>query len=330
MTISVIVPIYNTQDYLRECIESLLNQTYKHLEIILIDDGSTDKSPEICDEYALRDDRIRVVHKTNEGVSAARNDGIRLATGDYIAFVDSDDIVDIQMFDSLVNNAQKHGAEISMCNFGAAGRDIAEEPHGIVCMDSYRALKHLYLDMDICFVSFWGKIFRRDFFDDITIPSVRCAEDNYILYKLILKAEKLVFDKKKMYHYRYRENSATKTFDEASSEDFRAFGEQMRLWESLKRTDLHRMCFVRGFKRFFMTMDCARGAQKSDFFELSMKTAYEKFVNEHVEKVRVGFIEKQMYKTDWLDGKNHKIPFYFIRIKDYLRNYRFLKKNSLR
>ena len=106
--ISVIVPVYNVEDYLDRCIESIINQTYKNLEIILVDDGSTDSSGKKCDEYALRDGRIKVFHKENGGVSSARNMGLDIATGDYIGFVDSDDLLEHNMYEMLLNNAEKH------------------------------------------------------------------------------------------------------------------------------------------------------------------------------------------------------------------------------
>ena len=330
MTVSVVVPIYNTEEYLRQCLDSIVGQSYFDLEIILIDDGSTDSSPSICDEYALRDKRVKVIHKKNEGVSIARNTGVDASAGEYLAFVDSDDVLDLQMFERLVNNAQKYNAEISVCDFGSVGGVAVRKSEETICMDSNRALKHLYLDKEICFVSFCGKTFKRELFANVTIPSVRCAEDNYVLYKLLLKAESITFDNRKMYFYRYRENSATKMFDAASAEDFRAFGEQMELWKALGRKDLHRMCFIRGFKRLFMTMDCASNARKSEDFEVAMKNAYDKFVNDNLEHVRIGFLEKRMHRTDWFDGKKHHIPFYYIRIKDYLRNFCFLRKYSLK
>lgn len=330
--ISVIIPVYNVEKYLYRCLNSIINQSYKDLEIILVNDGSTDSSGQICDDFSKKDNRIKVIHKENEGVSIARNTGISIATGDYLAFVDSDDFIDEKMFERLLNNAIKNDADISMCNFKSTGGDICECTYinEEYVFDSQRALKHLYIDMDLCFVIFCAKLFKRHLFDDIVIPSVICGEDNYILYKILLKAKTIAYDKSTMYMYFYRPGSATKTFNESSSEDFRAFSEQMYFWEKEGRMDLHRMCFVRCFKRLVMTMDCSRNAPKIEGFNEMMKQAYEKCINEHIDKVKIGFIEKKMYLTDWFDGKNHTIPFYYIRIKDYLRNYRFMKKYSLR
>lgn len=330
--ISVIVPIYNTEKYLHRCLNSIINQTYKELEIILVDDGSKDSSPQICDEFAEKDSRVKVIHKKNEGVANARNTAISMATGEYLAFVDSDDFIDKAMFERLINNAVKNDADIAICGFKITSGDECEtiyidEEH---TFNSQRALEHLYIDMDFCFVTLWGKIFKRDLFNDIIIPSVVCAEDNYVLYKIFLKSKTIVYDKSEMYMYYYRTDSATKTFNESSSEDFRAFSEQMYFWEKEGRMDLHRMCFVRCFKRLIMTMGCAKGNPKIEGFNQMMKEAYEKCINEHIDKVNIGWLEKKMYLTDWCDEQKHTIPYYYIRIKDYLRNYKFMKNYSLR
>jgi glycosyltransferase involved in cell wall biosynthesis len=113
--ISIIVPIYNIAEYASECIQSLINQTYKNIEIILVDDGSTDHSPAICDEFAEQDERIKVIHKRNGGLSDARNAGLDVATGEYIGFVDGDDWVDEDMYETLYHLIYEHQADISIC-----------------------------------------------------------------------------------------------------------------------------------------------------------------------------------------------------------------------
>ena len=115
--ISVIVPVYNVEKYLDKCINSLINQSYNNLEIILIDDGSTDNCGEICDKYALKDNRIKVIHKKNEGLSAARNLGISISKGDYIIFIDSDDWVDKEILLKLLNLIKKYNSDIAVCDY---------------------------------------------------------------------------------------------------------------------------------------------------------------------------------------------------------------------
>ena len=114
--ISVIVPIYNVEQYLRKCIDSIINQTYKNLEIILVDDGSWDNSPRICDEYAKRDNRIKVIHKKNGGLADARNTGLKMITGNYISFIDSDDYIEKTMYEKMIKVILKYNADIIECN----------------------------------------------------------------------------------------------------------------------------------------------------------------------------------------------------------------------
>ena len=115
--ISVIVPVYNVENYIQYCLESLVNQTYKNLQIILVDDGSTDSSGYICDKYALKDKRIKVIHKSNGGLSSARNSGMQLADGNYIGFVDSDDFIMPTFYEELYNLLQKYDSDIAECEF---------------------------------------------------------------------------------------------------------------------------------------------------------------------------------------------------------------------
>ena len=115
--ISIIVAIYNVDQYLEQCIDSIINQSYKNLEIILVNDGSTDNSKNICDYYSEIDKRIKVVHKKNGGVSSARNTGIDIATGDYIAFVDSDDYLELNMYETMINNLEQNQCDMGVCGY---------------------------------------------------------------------------------------------------------------------------------------------------------------------------------------------------------------------
>ena len=115
--ISVVVPIYKVEEYLQRCVDSIINQTYKNLEIILVDDGSPDSCPKMCDNFAKQDKRIKVIHKINAGVSEARNTGLEYATGDYVGFIDSDDYIHPTMYEKLLNGIKKENSDICMCRF---------------------------------------------------------------------------------------------------------------------------------------------------------------------------------------------------------------------
>lgn len=188
--ISLVVPVYNVQEYLPECLDSLLGQSFAAIEIILVDDGSTDASAEICDRYAARDGRIRVVHQQNAGVSKARNVGIRLARGKYLGFVDGDDWVDRDYCKRLYETLIDYRADISICSYYVA-RSRKTKPEAadgkITIYDRKEAIRMLYEDVRIRSFS-WNKLFRRELFDGIGFPEDRImCEDMAIMHKLFYR-----------------------------------------------------------------------------------------------------------------------------------------------
>ena len=150
--ISIVVPVYNVEKYLKKCILSLCNQTYENIEILLIDDGSTDNSAIICDEAEKNDDRIKVLHKTNQGLSSARNEGIKLASGNFIAFVDSDDYIENDMMELLYKNIMMYDAEISACGYIMLYNDrnvVISNNNKVVVYKKIEALEKMFLKNDI-------------------------------------------------------------------------------------------------------------------------------------------------------------------------------------
>lgn len=197
--VSVIVTVYNTEKYVEECIVSLINQTYKNIEIILIDGGSIDNTPEICRKYESKYKNIRLVHKENEGVSAARNRGITEATGDYIFFVDGDDWIENNTIETLVWLEEENKADISF---------IIKEGHTdstgeVLIDDGKKMLLHI---LNVSAVETWGKLFKKQLFDDIRFPEGKLHEDLYIMPTIFLKCKKVVAYHKGLYHYRIRED----------------------------------------------------------------------------------------------------------------------------
>lgn len=209
--ISIIVPVYNVKEYMEQCIDSLINQTYKNLEIIVVDDGSTDESSQLCDQLKKKDNRISVYHKSNGGLSDARNYGLSYATGDYIGFVDSDDWISLSMYEDLMRMADKYNADIVSC-----GRYIHNSKKILCCRftsiektySSEKALKEILLSREID-VAMWDKIFRADLFKDISFPVGENNEDIAIFYKLIGNANLIVHSGTIGYHYRKRQGSIT-------------------------------------------------------------------------------------------------------------------------
>ena len=211
--ISIIVPIYNVQQYLEKCVNSLIKQSYKNIEIILVDDGSTDKSGEIADGLKKNDSRIRVFHKNNGGLSDARNFGIKQAKGKYIGFIDSDDYIENEMYEFLYNNLIENKADISICgrfvNYDD-GRELTQYKTGIKkVMDNVDGLIALnsfkYFDMSAC-----DKLYEKSLFNDIEFPYGLKCEDYYTMYKLFDKSRMIVYESKPMYHYYKWEGSISR------------------------------------------------------------------------------------------------------------------------
>lgn len=207
--ISVIVPLYNTGKYLPECLDSILNQTYPHLDILLINDGSTDDSGKIADAYASRDRRIKVFHKTNGGVSSARNLGIDHATGDYIAFVDSDDAICENYFESLISNAEKYDADISFCISHIMGRSSKTHKQvSYYLFSRNEGISHL-LRADL-FGCALNKMYKSHLLVNYRTPEdIAINEDLLMNYYLFSRADRILFFSDTLYLYRHREGSAS-------------------------------------------------------------------------------------------------------------------------
>ena len=206
--ISIIVPIYNIEEYISKCIDSLIRQTYTNIEILLIDDGSTDQSGVIADEYAKIDSRIIVYHKENGGLSDARNFGIDRAKGQYIAFVDGDDFIYPQMYEILKKYLCKENADISLCEYDSGpdgDKNKIVETSELVC----RVVtgKEILTTYSVIYVVAWNKLYRTDIFSDVRYPKGRFHEDEFVAHRLLFKCKKIVFIKESFYFYRKRSQS---------------------------------------------------------------------------------------------------------------------------
>ena len=212
--VSVIVPVYNVEKFLPQCIDSLLAQTHPDLEIILVDDGSKDSSGSICDAYAQQDSRVTVLHQENRGQAAARNLGIREAKGEYIGFVDSDDFVESNMYESMLRAALQHDAQIVSCGMYAVDiqGNVLFESHVLPKERVYSAdaAAEQLLTFGTLNVSCCDKLFRRNLFDDVKYPEGQTNEDAAIIFDLMLQAEKVVHIGLPMYSYRQWSGSTSK------------------------------------------------------------------------------------------------------------------------
>lgn len=210
--ISIIVPVYNVEKYLEKCVDSIINQTYRNLEIILVNDGSTDNSGELCDNLATKDSRIVVYHKENGGVSSARNLGLDRAQGDYIGFVDSDDYIDPDMYELLYSELKKYNTDISMCGLYhvyANKNDIQINEIKHYIMTSEQAIE-MVLDGRFSGVTPGNKLYNRCLFDDLKYnEEINTGEDALIIVKLFGKCKRVSLTTERKYYYYHRENSIT-------------------------------------------------------------------------------------------------------------------------
>lgn len=211
--ISIIIPIYNVEQYLKKCLESILAQTLDDIEVILVNDGSTDKSLDICNQYKLKDPRIKVIDKKNGGLSDARNKGIQIAEGEYIAFLDSDDWVEPNFYKYLWELAQKEKADIAQCDYIEAYHDETiisfKTPIKECTYTGTESLHLLYGNEYVRTVIACSKIYKRSLFEEIQFPIGKIHEDEFTTYKLLHKAGRVTDSNIKMYYYRQRENSIT-------------------------------------------------------------------------------------------------------------------------
>lgn len=211
--ISIIVPVYNVEKYIHKCIDSILAQTFVDFELILVNDGSLDKSGVICDKYAEIDDRIRVIHKENGGQSTARNVALDIAKGKYIGFIDGDDYIDSNMFEILYNTNIKYESQISVCgrynvfDGKIAKFFISDKP---IVMNSKESIRRLlvYNNMDS---SPCDKLFEASLFDNIRFPKGYICEDVAVVYKLLENSKTIVHTGKPLYYYLQREGSTSKS-----------------------------------------------------------------------------------------------------------------------
>ena len=212
--LSVIVPVYNVEKYLKQCVDSIIKQTYKELEIILVDDGSTDSSGQMCEQYKEIDKRIKVVHKENGGLSDARNVGVSVATGEYIAFVDSDDCIHKDMYSILIELLEKYDADMAFAKWQEFFDEIPLESHDteeVLVLDGIEGLEFLIYGKEPYHItlSVWDRVYKRALVELLQFPKGKCYEDVVWSTEVFSHAKKAVYIDRSMYYYRRRSASIT-------------------------------------------------------------------------------------------------------------------------
>lgn len=245
--ISIVVPVYNVEKYLHKCIKSILRQTYENLEIILVNDGSTDKSGEICDYYKIIDKRIKVIHKKNGGLSDARNVGIDISTSEYITFVDSDDYISKDMCEYLYNLISIYKADVSICGFYEAHEEKIIEPiykERLLIMDSKDGIKEILKEKNFNTAA-WAKLYKTSLFKDIRFPYGKISEDLFTIYKIFDSSSKIIFGYEPKYYYMQSPNSIMRSSFNLKKLDTLEALNQIRIFIKYKYPDLEEVAINR-------------------------------------------------------------------------------------
>ena len=234
--ISIIVPVYNVEKYLNECIDSIIAQTYSNIEIILVNDGSTDASGKICDEYEKKDSRIKVIHQDNAGLSAARNAGMAVATGEYLYFVDSDDYVDEKLCEKCIERFDNCNAEVIVFGFDYVDEDGNKIKDYLPCPDQLSSKEMLCKLLSGNMYDYaWNKMYKRYTFDGVVWPVGYVWEDVATIYKVIMKIDTVAILSEALYFYRQRKNSITATMSDKALQDI--FNAKITRYDNVKAFD---------------------------------------------------------------------------------------------
>lgn len=310
--ISIIVPVYNTAIYLPKCIESIQRQTLTDLEIVMIDDGSTDDSLVICKEYALHDNRIKIIHKENGGLSSARNVGLDCATAPFVGFVDSDDYIESTMYEHLYHALVKFKADVASCGVydvfenSTKVRSWVDECFVISAVqECKRALggKH-----DLTIMP--NKLFKKELFSQIRFPEGKITEDDFIFTRLLLQAKQVAVLTKPYYYYIHRSNSITTAkFSIKDLDPIEAYDLNYELIKDSYPELLAAMEFRKCWARFY-ALD-----------KLYLSSSEKKYSD--IEKLLISYLRKKTYFIMFTDffGLAKKIGFLFMMIRPQLYKY---------
>lgn len=245
--VSIIIPVYNVKKYLPRCMESVLAQSLREFEVLLVDDGSTDGSGALCDEYARADERVQVFHQENGGLSQARNTGLAHAKGEYLTFVDSDDFLHPQFLMELVTLLRDTGAQVSVCRYLPVeeGAEPIEESQGPaqspVCLSGRQAVEKIVLESRRFMITAWGKLYSAGLAQWLRFPQGRLHEDEFVTYKVFFQAQKVAVSSKRYYYYLQRGGSIIRqSFQEKRLDKLDALREAVSFFEQRGEQQLSR------------------------------------------------------------------------------------------
>lgn len=318
--ISVIVPIYHVEQYLRRCIDSIIGQTYKNLEIILVDDGSDDGCPAICDEYARKDNRIVVIHKDNGGLSDARNVGIDIAKGEYLAFVDSDDYIHRDMYRILMKELIKSDSDVSMSTYKYVydgkldEQDITyEEDYSIETMSGIQAQYSYYSDdKKLELTVAWNKLYKKELFSDLRYPKGKIFEDEFTTYKALYRSKNICLVNLPLYYYLQRNDSIIGVMNGKRNAkvvdgylqriEFYNKENEDELWCKAVMHCLHMICYLKSCNKELDSSNAdIFGTYRKDLLKVirNNRSAYNKLSKCQKVEIRLFKISSSLYYQVW-------------------------------
>lgn len=279
--LSVVVPVYNVKSYLETCVDSLLRQTLADIEIVLVDDGSTDGSGALCDELATRDARIRVVHKENGGLSSARNAGIRAARSDYIGLVDSDDYVDDDMFELLYRNLKKEEADVSACTiYSCYGETVNRFGDGSYHVMNGIEMIGYSMDGEKAIISACPKLYKKALLLETPFVEGRLYEDALLFGELFVKVGRVVVEEQPKYYYVHHEGTITTATYKSSKKDYLyAFENNLRLVRE-HCPQFETVTFYRVLRAYYELLDTVILADNAD--ARADKPLLKRFLRQHL------------------------------------------------
>ena len=316
--ISIIVPVYKVEKYLDRCVQSLINQTYQEIEIILINDGSPDKCPQICDEYAKDFNNIRVIHQKNLGLSAARNAGIDIANGKYLTFVDSDDYIHNKFLEILKKHIDKYSVLLSMSSYSKVNdltADLGEintKTKQLKVYNDSQAMDMLLNDQSIC--TAWGKLYHKDLFKDIRYPLNKLMEDMFVIPELFKNAKLIAMDNQPLYFYNQEGVSITRSDFNYKKMDLI---EATKLWRNqtelnypllVEKASMHYFATILNILQPLSNMKDKFGISKYQFYKKEILVNYKQIIKSKFttrnNKIKLILIKLDLFKL-------------FVRINNY-------------
>lgn len=319
--ISIIVPIYKVEKYLSSCIDSILNQTFTDFELILVNDGSPDNCPQICEEYKEKDSRIIVIHKENGGVSSARNAGLDIAKGEYIGFVDPDDTIDNKMYQVLYEVIEREKADVAVCDFYLVNEQTGDKilnltggnSTKIQIFDNLTVLKKFY-EQEAYFIVPWNKLYKRNIFNNLKYPLGLIYEDEYIAHRVFHKVDKVVCIPEYLYYYLQRKTSILGGSSNIKKADkVLAKLDRIHYYKQHNLEDLMHRANKDFIDLFFWSYSCIRREEKYNHFKLKeMRNYYRKNYKDFIRGSYTSFREKIVLTIFFISPRIHERLFKLI------------------